>query len=107
MVADAERGVLLRCAYRLRGEDFDALEVEEIHFDEHLDAEVFSAPANTPALVNETQGTVLRSGDPPPLLGGVPHVEAVHRRLRAVLQHGLDGVGGPGQGLLYRGVHPT
>lgn len=43
VVVDAERGVLLRCASRLRGEDFDALEVEEIHFDEHLDAEVFSA----------------------------------------------------------------
>ncbi len=43
VVVDAERGVLLRCASRLRGEDFDALEVEEIHFDEHLDAEVFGA----------------------------------------------------------------
>ena len=33
---DAERGVLLRCASRLRGKDFDALEVEEIYFDERL-----------------------------------------------------------------------
>jgi len=40
---DAERGVLLRCASRLRGEDFDALEVEEIHFDEQLAREVFGA----------------------------------------------------------------
>ena len=31
---DTERGVLLRCASRLSGEDFDALEVEEIYFDE-------------------------------------------------------------------------
>ena len=42
-VVDAERGVLLRCASRLRGEDFDALEVEEIHFDEPLGAEVFDS----------------------------------------------------------------
>ena len=33
---DAKRGVLLRCASRLGGEDFDALEVEEIHFDEQF-----------------------------------------------------------------------
>ena len=43
VVVDAERGVLLRCASRLRGEDFDALEVEEIHFDEQLAREVFGA----------------------------------------------------------------
>jgi hypothetical protein len=42
-VVDAERGVLPRCASRLRGEDFDALEVEEIHFDEPLGAEVFDS----------------------------------------------------------------
>ena len=42
-VVDAERGVLLRCASRLRGEDFDALEVEEIHFDERFGREVFGA----------------------------------------------------------------
>jgi hypothetical protein len=42
-VVDAERGVLLRCASRLRGEDFDALEVEEIHFDEHFDEDVFTS----------------------------------------------------------------
>ena len=43
VVVDAERGVLIRCASRLRGEDFDALEVEEIHFDEPLGAEVFDS----------------------------------------------------------------
>jgi hypothetical protein len=42
---DTERGVLLRCASRLRGEDFDALEVEEIHFDEHFDEDVFTSRA--------------------------------------------------------------
>jgi hypothetical protein len=42
VVVDAERGVLQRCASRLRGKDFDALEVEEIYFDEHFDEEVFS-----------------------------------------------------------------
>jgi hypothetical protein len=35
-VVDAERGVLLRCASQLGGRDFDALEVEEIHFDERF-----------------------------------------------------------------------
>ena len=43
VVVDAERGVLLRCASRLRGEDFDALEVEEIYFDEQLSDEVFTS----------------------------------------------------------------
>ncbi len=43
VVVDAERGVLLRCASRLRGKDFDALEVEEIHFDEQLGGEVFDS----------------------------------------------------------------
>ncbi len=42
-LVDSERGVLLRCASRLGGEDFDALEVEEIHFDERFPAEVFSS----------------------------------------------------------------
>jgi hypothetical protein len=42
-VVDAERGVLLRTASRLRGKDFDALEVEEIHFDEELPEDVFSS----------------------------------------------------------------
>jgi hypothetical protein len=42
-VVDAERGILLRCASRLRGKDFDALEVEEIHFDERFAEEVFSS----------------------------------------------------------------
>ena len=42
-VVDTERGVLLRCASRLGGEDFDALEVEEIRFDERFPAEVFGS----------------------------------------------------------------
>jgi hypothetical protein len=41
VLVDSERGVLLRCASRLGGEDFDALEVEEIHFDEQFSEEVF------------------------------------------------------------------
>lgn len=43
VVVDAERGVLLRCASRLGGKDFEALEVEEIHFDEELPEDVFSS----------------------------------------------------------------
>jgi hypothetical protein len=35
-VVDAERGVLLRTASRLGGKDYDALEVEKIHFDERF-----------------------------------------------------------------------
>jgi len=42
-VVDAERGVLLRLASRLEGEDFDALEVEEIFFDEQFPEEVFTS----------------------------------------------------------------
>jgi hypothetical protein len=42
VVVDAECGVLLRCASRLRGEDFEALEVEEIYFDEQFSEEVFT-----------------------------------------------------------------
>ncbi len=42
-VVDAERGVVLRCASRLGGKDFDALEVEEIHFDEQFPADVFAS----------------------------------------------------------------
>ena len=42
-VVDAERGVLLRLASRLDGEDIDALEVGEIHFDEPFDEEVFAS----------------------------------------------------------------
>jgi hypothetical protein len=41
VVVDTARGVLLRCASRLRGKDFAALEVEEIHFDERFSEEVF------------------------------------------------------------------
>ena len=48
VLADAERGVLLRCASRLGGEDFDALEVEEIHFDEHFPEDVFTSPGPLP-----------------------------------------------------------
>ena len=43
VVVDAERGVLLRCASRLGGKDFDALEVEEIHFDERFPEDTFSS----------------------------------------------------------------
>jgi hypothetical protein len=43
VVVDAERGVLLRCASRLEGKDFDALEVEEIHFDERFPKDTFSS----------------------------------------------------------------
>jgi hypothetical protein len=43
VVVDAERGVLLRLASRLNGEDFDALEVEEIHFDERFGEDVFTS----------------------------------------------------------------
>ena len=42
-VVDAERGVLLRCASRLGGKDFDALEVEEIHFDERFPEDTFTS----------------------------------------------------------------
>ena len=43
MVVDAERGVLLRCASRWKGKDFDALEVEDIHFDERFGEDVFTS----------------------------------------------------------------
>ncbi len=43
VVVDAERGVLLRVVSRLRGKDFDALEVEEVYFDERFDGEVFAS----------------------------------------------------------------
>jgi hypothetical protein len=43
VVVDAERGVLLRCASRLGGADFDALEVEEIFFDERFGEDVFTS----------------------------------------------------------------
>jgi hypothetical protein len=43
VVIDAERGVLLRTACRLDGEDFDALEVEEIFFDERFGEGVFTS----------------------------------------------------------------
>jgi hypothetical protein len=42
-VVDLERGVLLRVASRLRGEDFDALEIEEIRFDERFGHEAFTS----------------------------------------------------------------
>lgn len=42
-VVDAERGVLLRLASRLGGVDIDALEVEEIQFDEPFVEEVFTS----------------------------------------------------------------
>jgi len=43
VVVDAERGVLLRCASRLGGKDFDALELEEIHFDERFPEDTFAS----------------------------------------------------------------
>ena len=43
VLVDTERGVLLRCASRLNGEDFDALEVEEIYFDERFGEDVFTS----------------------------------------------------------------
>lgn len=48
VLADAERGVLLRCASRIEGEDFDALEVEEIFFDESLPEGVYTTPEPLP-----------------------------------------------------------
>ncbi len=43
MVVDIECGVLLRCASRLGGKDFDALAVEEIHFDERFPEDTFAS----------------------------------------------------------------
>ena len=43
VVVDAERGVLLRTASRLEGEDFESLEIEEIHFDERFEKDVFTS----------------------------------------------------------------
>jgi hypothetical protein len=43
VVVDIERGILLRVACRLEGEDFDALEVEEIYFDEQFPEDVFTS----------------------------------------------------------------
>ena len=42
-LVDLERGVLLRCASRLGGKVFEALEVEEVHFGERLGQEVFDS----------------------------------------------------------------
>jgi hypothetical protein len=43
VVMDDERGVLLRAASYLGGEDIDALEVEEIHFDERFGEDIFTS----------------------------------------------------------------
>jgi hypothetical protein len=43
VVVDAECGVLMRCASWLRGKDFDALEIEEIYFDEQFTKEMFNS----------------------------------------------------------------
>ena len=43
VLVDTERGVILRCASQLGGEDFDVLEVEEIRFDERFPKDVFTA----------------------------------------------------------------
>ena len=50
VIVDAERGVLLRTASRLAGEDFDALEVEEIHFDEQFPEDVLTSRKPLPWL---------------------------------------------------------
>jgi hypothetical protein len=42
-VVDAERGIILRLASRLEGEDFDALEIEEIYFDERFPEDVYTS----------------------------------------------------------------
>jgi hypothetical protein len=43
VLVDTERGVLLRCASRLRGKDFNTLEIEEIHFDEQFAEDTFAS----------------------------------------------------------------
>jgi hypothetical protein len=40
LLVDAERGVILRCANKLEGRDFDVLEIQEISFDERFEREV-------------------------------------------------------------------
>ncbi len=43
VIVDLERGILLRTASRLGGEDIDALEVEEVYFDERFPEDVFTS----------------------------------------------------------------
>lgn len=43
LLVDTERRILLRCASRLGGKDFDALEVEEVFFDKPLGQEIFDS----------------------------------------------------------------
>jgi hypothetical protein len=43
VIVDAERGVLLRTASRLGGDDIDALEIEGIRFDERFPEDVFDS----------------------------------------------------------------
>jgi hypothetical protein len=50
VVLDAERGVLVRVACRLGGKDFDALEVEEIYFEERFPEAVFTSREPLPWL---------------------------------------------------------
>lgn len=45
---DVERGVVLRVASRLRGEEIDSLEAEEIYFDEPFPEDVFTSPRPLP-----------------------------------------------------------
>ena len=47
-VVDAKRGVVLRLASRLGGEDFDALEVEEIRFDKRFPEDTFTSRDPSP-----------------------------------------------------------
>lgn len=41
-VVDLEKGILLRLASRLNGNDFEALEIEDVHYDEPFGEEVFT-----------------------------------------------------------------
>lgn len=44
LLVDRERGAVLRCANRLRGVEFDVLEMEEVYFDERFAEEVLLPP---------------------------------------------------------------
>lgn len=44
LLVDAERGVVLRCANKLKGIEFDVLEMEEVYFDEYFAEEMFAPP---------------------------------------------------------------
>jgi len=44
LLVDRERGIVLRCANKLKGAEFDVLEMEEVYFDEHFAEEVLLPP---------------------------------------------------------------